>query len=122
MSRFELKTTFVLSCVAAIWLAGSSPLGAQEVRAVLGGRVVDPQGGVIPGAAVVVTSDDTGVKRETRTNEQGNWIVEFLLPGHYRFSVSVAGFKTAERSGIELQTSDNKRIDTQLEIGASTQS
>ena len=48
---------------------------AQDVRATLGGRVTDVQGAAVPNAAVMVVSDDTAVKRETRTNDQGNWAI-----------------------------------------------
>src|SRR5262249_42352219 len=99
-----------------------SSLYAQEVRATIGGKVTDSQGALIPGASVTLTSDETNVKQTTETNESGNWAVRFLLPGKYRFSVSATGFKTAERSGITLQTGDVKQIDVQMEIGASTQS
>src|SRR5258708_22855568 len=95
---------------------------AQDVRATLGGRVTDVQGAAVPNAAVMVVSDDTAVKRETRTNEQGNWAIPFLLPGHYAFSVASAGFKTSHHAGIELQAADNKQIDVELELGAMTQS
>ena len=100
-------------------LANQAP--AQEVRATLGGRVTDPTGAMIAGAAVSVVSDETAVQRQTTTNEQGNWLVQFLIPGHYHFSVSAPGFKTTERSGIELQAADNKQIDTRLEVGQASQ-
>jgi hypothetical protein len=97
-------------------------LWSQETRAVLGGRVTDSQGAVVPAAEVTVTSDETNVKLVTTTNEVGNWLVQFLQPGRYTFTVGSAGFKTTERKGIELQAGDNKTIDIQLEIGASSQS
>lgn len=95
--------------------------GAQEVRAIVGGRVTDPAGGVIPNASVVVVSDDTGVKQQTRTNNDGNWTVQFLLPGHYHFTVTAPGFKTEERQKIELQAADNKQFDVKLQLGSSAQ-
>jgi len=96
-----------------------SRLGARR-QSKLGGRVVDAQGGVVSGAEVVVTSEDTSVKQKTTTNIQGNWLVQFLNPGRYSFTVTSAGFKQAERHGITLQTSDNKQIDVDLELGATT--
>src|SRR5258706_300198 len=90
---------------------------AQETRATLGGKVTDAQSAIVPNAEVVVTSDDTGVKQRTKTNGQENWAIDFLLPGHYSFSVTARGFKQAARRGLTLQTADNKLIDTQLEIG-----
>ncbi len=90
---------------------------AQDSRASLGGRVIDTQGAVIPGAEVVVTSEDTGVRQPARTNEHGNWIVQFLIPGRYTVSVALAGFKRTEQRGIVLQTADAKLIDIVLEVG-----
>ena len=88
----------------------------------MGGRVTDAQGGVVPAATVLVVSDDSGVKQQTSTNPQGNWIVQFLLPGRYRFSITAPGFKSLDRSGIQLQAGDNKQLDGQLEVGATSQS
>src|SRR6516164_1489383 len=106
---------------AAVWLIATVPIArSQEVRALIGGKVTDPTDAVVPGAEVVVTSDDTGVAQRTTTNEQGNWVVQFLLPGQYRFSISARGFRPAEREGITLQTSDRKTIDVKLELGAAT--
>ncbi|MBS1855981.1 MAG: carboxypeptidase regulatory-like domain-containing protein [Acidobacteria bacterium] len=101
-----------LACIPGLWAQGS--------RAALGGRVTDAQGAVVPGASVAVTSEETGVTQTTKTNEQGNWLVQFLLPASYKFTVGAPGFKTSERGGIVLQTSDNKQIDVQLEIGTAT--
>jgi hypothetical protein len=112
----HMHRSFLLLALLAVGL------DAQEVRATFGGRITDSSGAVVPDAVITVTSGDTGVKRETRSNAQGNWIVEFLLPGRYRVSATAPGFKTTERNDIELQTSDNKQIDTQLEIGTPTQS
>jgi hypothetical protein len=108
--------TWLLSCLAA------SVMYAQDVRATIGGRVVDPHQASVPGAIVTVVSDETNVKQTTRTNNQGNWIEQFLLPGHYRISVAAPGFKAASREGIELQAADNKQFDIQLEVGSQSQS
>jgi hypothetical protein len=109
------------TAISAILLLLGVPAWAQDARAKLGGRVVDAQGGVVAGAEVVVTSEDTSVKQTTKTNTDGNWVVQFLNPGSYSFTVTSAGFKQAERHGITLQTSDNKLIDVELELGATTQ-
>jgi hypothetical protein len=113
------RTTYLVLSLLAIACPAAF---AQEARATVGGRVTDPQGAIIPEAIIVVTSDDSGVTQKTRTNEAGNWTVQFLLPGHYRFTITAPGFKTESRQGITLQTADNKQIDVQLEIGSSSES
>jgi hypothetical protein len=112
----------LLSLAAMLWHAGGTLAPAQEVRASIGGRVMDAQAALVPGAAVTVVSDETAVEQRTRTNAQGNWLVEFLLPGHYHFTVAAPGFKNAERTGIELQAADSKQIDVRLEVGSASQS
>src|SRR6266542_2444089 len=104
-----------LACLAA------ATLSAQDNRATLGGRVVDPQQALIPGAQIVVTSLATGVRQKTVTNAGGDWKILFLIPGHYGLLVSAQGFKSAERSDIELQTADIKQIDLVLTLGATTE-
>ncbi len=113
-----MKKPILVLAVAA--LAGASSLWAQTSRATLGGRVTDAQGSAVPNAEVSVVSEETDVKQITKTNEQGNWIVQFLIPARYNFTISAAGFKSIERKGIVLQTSDNKQIDSQLEVGSTT--
>lgn len=116
----KIATSLSVSC-ALLCLAGGTHLGrAQGSRATLGGRVTDAQGAVVPDATIAVTADDTGVKQTTRTNMQGNWVVQFLIPGKYSFTVSASGFRDLQRHGITLQTGDEKLIDTQLEVGAAT--
>jgi hypothetical protein len=93
---------------------------AQQSRAMLGGRVIDAQGASVPKADVVVTFDDTGVKQQTNTNEQGNWIVKFLVPGPYSVSIAAPGFRPVESHGIMLQTGDEKLIDIRLELASTS--
>jgi len=115
------KAMFFVTALAVVsWVGVSSLAWSQDARATLGGRVVDAQGGVIPGAQVVVTCDDTGVEQKTTTNGVGSWTVRFLIPGRYSFSVTAPGLKQAERHGITLQTADIKSVDTQLELGSAT--
>ena len=104
-------------CILAIVLFAAFPVFAQDSRASLGGRVMDQQGAVVPGAGIAVKSEDTGVTQQTNTNERGNWSVQFLLPGRYSIAVTLPGFRRAERRGVVLQTADSKLIDITLEVG-----
>jgi hypothetical protein len=117
MFRLNRSLSVALCALAAAAIS----VWSQEARATIGGRVTDPQGSVVPDAEVIVTSDATGVEQRTRTNDQGNWIVRFLVPGNYSFSVTAPGFERLERKAIPLQTADNKVIDTVLTVGAASE-
>src|SRR5688572_27324499 len=53
---------------------------AQEYRGTILGRVFDPQSGVLPGATVVVTNENTNVSDQTVTEADGAYIVPLLIP------------------------------------------
>ena len=91
---------------------------AQQSTANLGGKVFDSQGKIIQGAAVDLTSQETGNQWHVKTNKSGSWLVESLVAGHYSFTVADPGFKTSEHSAIELQVADQKYIDTTMDIGS----
>ncbi len=117
----HLRRILFLIPSIAIGLCAAN-LAAQESRASLGGKVTDPQNAAIPGAAVVVSSQETGVTQHTTTNGTGDWKIQYLLPGHYSFTVAAPGFKTIDHAPIELQVGDQKTADVQLPLGSTSES
>lgn len=91
-------------------------LQAQNYAEVTG-TVGDPSGAVIVGAEVTLTNNATGQVRAVTTNESGNFIAPFLVPGVYEVRVSSPGFRSASRAGLELQIGDVARVDFRLELG-----
>jgi len=80
------------------------------------------QGAAVPNATIVVISDGTAVRQETRTNQQGNWAIPFLVPGHYHFSWRPKDSKPRfAQASSSRQPTPNKSM-FQLEMGAMTQS
>jgi Carboxypeptidase regulatory-like domain len=116
------KVTVAIAIIVCLFLcAGGSAFG-QDVRASLGGKVTDRKGAILRNATVAVTAVETGVVETTATNGSGDWIATALLPGHYRFEVKAPGFKTEERTSIELQVGDKKYVDTQMQVGTVSES
>ncbi len=92
----------------------------QNSTAIFGGRIFDSQSRVIRHAAVTVTSVETGNQWQSTTNNDGDWRVQALPVGHYRFQVTAPGFKTLEHAPIELQVFDQNFVDATLSIGTAT--
>ena len=59
--------------VAGVAVSAAHSLRAQDLYNSIVGVVKDAQGGVLPGAAVVIVNRDTGLKRETATNADGGY-------------------------------------------------
>lgn len=95
---------------------------AQDIRGRIGGKVLDPSGAAMPGVEVTVTNNQTGVKLSATTNEAGNYEVPYLPPGRYTLHASISGFRSYERSDLEVRVGDRLTIDITLEVGQVTDS
>ncbi len=89
----------VIACLISLTFAGT--LQAQ-VTAALGGTVADPAGALVPDAELVLVNDDTGARRETRSDAQGRYTFAQLPPGRYRLTARRAGFADLTIGGIRL--------------------
>lgn len=65
---------------------------AQQGTADLRGRVVDPQGGVLPGVSIVVRHQESGLFREAVSSADGTFLMSGMTPGVYEVSAELTGF------------------------------
>ena len=107
---------------AVVFLLGAAFANAQETRGSISGTVVDPQGGLIAGASVTVTSLDTRVTNQVKTNNSGYYLAPLLIPGNYQVIVEGPGFKRSVRSGLILAVGQSMDLDMTLEVGADRKS
>ncbi len=107
--------------VALLLLLSAITAGAQEFRGSLTGRVTDPTGAALPGAAVSLRNVDTNVTANATTNEDGSYSFPLIAPGKYALTVTQQGFKRAQRETIEIRVADRLTVDVPLEIGAATE-
>lgn len=120
------KRIFNLAAYAT--LAGVTSLAcgttgvAQEVRATVNGRVQDVAQGAIPQATVTMHNIDTGVDTRVQTSGNGDYTVPFLVPGSYRVTAEMAGFKQEIRNGVVLHVGDKLTVDFSLSVGAVSES
>ena len=90
---------------------------AQEFRGSLAGKIVDPNGAVVPGSKVEIKNIETGIVNTTTTGEDGTYSFALLPPGKYQLTVTKENFNTAIRDGIQVRVADRLTLDVQLEIG-----
>jgi hypothetical protein len=107
----------VLASIAAL----TALLYGQGNTGAILGTVTDPSNAIVPNGRVTVTNTRTGVKSESPTDSQGNYIFNFLAPGTYKVEAEVAGFKKFVRDTVTLETGRQLRIDILLETGAVTE-
>jgi hypothetical protein len=112
-----MRKTFEWILLLALWLAPASPSFAQTFGQITG-VVTDASGAILVGAAVTVTSTQTGFTRTVQTNTTGSYVFPTLLPGIYNVRVEVQGFQTKVNNGVELQVQQTARLDFSLELGS----
>ena len=94
--------TRLFAIAVALVVLGPLPALAQSqaTTAELNGRVVDAQGGVLPGVTVTARSEATGYVRTAVTDGQGLFSLPLLPPGAYTVAMELAGFAPGERRTV----------------------
>lgn len=105
----------------ALLVLSATFAGAQEFRGSIAGTVNDPNGAVVPNATVTVTNIETNVTSTATTNDSGSYNFPLLLPGKYKLTVNVEGYKTAVRDQLTLNVDDRLTADFNLEIGSTAE-
>ncbi len=114
--RGPVRFAQLLGSIAVVFLC-SLPLFAQTDTARILGSVTDQTGAAVAGATVTVTDTQRGVTRTLMTDQAGAYVAPELLPGVYKVRVEAKGFKSVERSSIQLEVAKDALIDAQLQPG-----
>ena len=78
-----------------------SAAAAQTFSGIIRGRVLDPTGAA-PIAEIILEDPDTDVRRETRSNGQGEFLFAGVAPGLYRLEIASPGLKSIVHHGISV--------------------
>lgn len=106
-------------CLMLIMLFGSQTIFAQATTGTLRGRVLDPNGAVVPGASVVAKNEATGVSSPSFvTTDDGIFVITNLIPGDYSVTVTGTGFKTKTITNIAVQLGVDRDVRVDLEVGS----
>jgi carboxypeptidase family protein len=103
-----------------VWMCACAAASAysQQGTAEIAGKVTDQQGAVLPGVALVVTNEDTGVFRELVSTADGSYFVSQIVPGRYRLTAKLEGFRGLERRGLLVEVGKTLSVDLILEVGS----
>ncbi len=108
--------------MAFLLLLGAFIASAQESRGRILGRVVDSSGAIIPRVEVKAINTATGIIASVVVNEAGSYNIPFLLPGKYRVTAEITGFKKFVQDDVEVRVSETVEVNITLEVGAVTES
>ena len=111
----------LMTLFAVLWalLLNCTRLAAQtQTTGDVTGVVTDASGAVMPGAKVVLKSNDRGTAQDITTSKDGVYRFFLLAPGSYTVTVSAVGFKPRSNRGHQLGS--NRHADIHLSVGSSS--
>src|SRR3984893_14817584 len=114
------RIRWAVSAIAILVSAIALPHGvmAQYGQSTGGifGKVVDEQGGVLPGVSVIVKGP--GAPITVYTDARGEFRVTNVDPGGYTLTVSLQGFSTVNRENVVLQVGKNTELSIPMKLSA----
>lgn len=110
-TKFLKILLLVVVCVITLMI---SPAIHGQATGSFSGNVLDKSGSAIPEAAVVVTSQGTGLVRDGKADNAGHYLIPLLPVGTYTVRVDAAGFQSAESKGLYLQVDEAREINFSL--------
>ena len=120
--NFCPQRVFAAFALTAFLLAFAGISGRSQTSGAgtINGTVTDPNGAVVPGAAVAVIDTDTGVSHSYTTDSAGRYSAPFLVPGHYEVDATGTGFGKVQEKGITLIVGQVLTVNLTLAVSTAT--
>jgi len=120
MSGYKGLVTGTLKVMATLTVIvfGFTSTAAAQATATVAGTVKDTQGGIVPGAAIILVSQGRGTTFEGLSGATGDFIITNVPGDSYTIRVTMRGFKTLERTGVAVSPGDRVAVGTMtVEVG-----
>ena len=114
MKFYKVILLFVICAFAGLF---APSLHAQATGS-FAGTVLDRAGAAVPGAAVVATSEGTGLTRDVKTDGTGHYSIPLLPVGNYSVRVDAASFQSAVSNGLRLQVDEARELNFSLSVAS----
>src|SRR6185295_16342680 len=107
-----------LCCLLLLCSISAATLREKRSAGQIEGTVRDEQGGVLPGVAMTVRNQESGVTRTLTTEADGRYVFAALPPGRYTVRAELSGFGTHEVCDIAITIGFNQRLDVTMKVQA----
>ena len=117
------RSTGICVIVFAVLLAATLPAAGQITTGSVAGTVKDAQGGVIPGATVVLISETRGTtSAPAMTAGNGDFIFPNVAVGTYTIEVTMPSFRPLRRTNVQVNPGSRVAVGVlTIEIGGATE-
>jgi hypothetical protein len=118
----SLRFWFVFILCISFTTFALLPAGAQSTVATgsIQGTVTDPNGAVVPNAAITITNKATGQSSKLTSGGSGTYASGALIPGPYEVRIEAKGFNT-QVTNVVVQVGNIASGNAKLTLGQSTE-
>jgi outer membrane receptor protein involved in Fe transport len=106
----------VVLCLCIGLLAPAAFAQSEATTGNIEGRVLDPNGAVVPNATVTAKNDATGLEKTATTDGEGNYRIILLPPGTYSVRTQTTGFHAWTGSNVVVTVGGKTPLDIQLAV------
>lgn len=110
-----MRVRFAAWALACVALFGANAFAQQTTGTILG-RILDAQGGAIPGASVTAKNVETGFTRTVVSDASGVYRLSALPVGGFEVTIELAGFSSVERKGLVVSVGQVLTVDFTLKV------
>src|SRR6266850_847269 len=103
---------------AAVLILSIVPVFGQSATAEFNGSVVDQSGAVLPGAAITIAEESTGLVRTAVSSDTGRFVIPAVQPGVYTVRAELSGFQTQSRTGVRILVGQAVTLKVSMTIDA----
>jgi hypothetical protein len=113
MLRNRTRILFMTLLCCVIAMAAFSQ-GVNLTNGSITGHITDTTGAALPGVTVTATNAETGLTRNTVTDNTGEYRFNLLPPGRYRVEADLAGLGKASSPAVTVLLGNDTRADLKI--------
>jgi len=107
--------------VSLVVLCPSQASGQSATTGAVVGAVSDPQQAAIAGAKIVLQNINVNRTYEETSSASGQYSFPAVIPGVYKLTATMKGFRTATISSIGVEVAKSYTVDIKMELGEVSQ-
>ncbi|HWS87217.1 MAG TPA: TonB-dependent receptor [Pyrinomonadaceae bacterium] len=104
-------------CLCLAFATLNARAQSQATTGDIEGRVLDPNGAVVPNATVTARNEATGFERTANTDGDGNYRIILLPPGTYAVEATAGGFNKVGANAVQVTVGSKTSLDLNLAAG-----
>jgi hypothetical protein len=116
----DLRKTIAAFAITGALLSNPTAMFPQSGTSSVQGVVTDASGAAIPGAAVQLTNNATGVRLQGEADAAGNYSFPTVPPGLYTLTVTKTGFAGYQLKAFKVIVGQHETQNASLNIAASS--